>query len=942
MRDENLAMTSINFEILRENWPSLADFGAYAEKYLYTDPQSAVIKLRCLIETLIPSLYRKLDLEYNSQWDLYSALKNEQFQDIVDEKIMKKFHAIRINANKAIHHNKISISDTEWLLKETYDIACWVHSVYLDSSVKFQYIFKLPEKTEDRADVLEQTIKELEKIVDEQKNIQITQIQNEENDYIEKFKTKNKNISNELNLNNEEFYKRVTLEDIYADYQLNHGQQQLIGELDTFLKNPESHIFLLKGFAGTGKTFITKGFTEYLTSVGRKFILAAPTGKAAKVIKEKTKNEAHTIHKSIYSYKDLREYKVENIDGTETFKFYFELNDNTHESSTVYIIDEASMIGDKEQEGEFFRFGSGRLLTDLMKYINIDHNDHNKKIIFIGDNAQLPPIGMNFSPALNPEYLEREFNLKCSSYELTEIIRQSTNSGIVENSLRIRESIRNNIYNQLSIDLNYDDVNHIEYEEVLSQYLNSCGYKINGESIIIAHSNTVVDEYNTLIRKHFFPNHDYITAGDKIMAVANNGNHPIFIYNGDFGLVKKVDENIIKREVFVRDKINTGHTLTIKIPLWFRKVEIGFKNIEDDKSYFFECLIFENILYRDLVYKDTVFQNEINNYGWKVQDINRLEILALYVDFVNRAKEDGLKPNTNEFKQAIKADEYFNALKIKFGYALTCHKAQGSEWNNVFVNCKTHQSVLTKDYFRWLYTAITRTSKILYLMDEPHIKLTSGIKRIESIPQTIDSSVLETAPVFIENGGLFGINPQNEFLTALFNTILVIIEKENISIEDVQHNPYQEVYFFKHGEEKSRINIYYNGKQEISNISPHKQDELSSKLTLLLSSLNHKKIIIKKVNNSPDIQNFSFSEPFLEEFYESLKTVLESKGIKIIEIISHPWLEKYLFSKNDDVALFDFYYNAKKQFTQFIEQPTKSTSPELIREVNQILANELK
>ena len=261
---------------------------------------------------------------------------------------------------------------------------------------------------------------------------------------------KKSNISNELNLNNEEFYKRVTLEDIYADYQLNHGQQQLIWELDTFLKNPESHIFLLKGFAGTGTTFITKGFTEYLTSVGRKFILAAPTGKAAKVIKEKTKNEAHTIHKSIYSYKDLREYKVENIDGTETFKFYFELNDNTHESSTVYIIDEASMIGDKEQEGEFFRFGSGRLLTDLMKYINIDHNDHNKKIIFIGDNAQLPPIGMNFSPALNPEYLEREFNLKCSSYELTEIIRQSANSGIVENSLRIRESIRNNIFNQLS------------------------------------------------------------------------------------------------------------------------------------------------------------------------------------------------------------------------------------------------------------------------------------------------------------------------------------------------------------------------------------------------------------------------------------------------------------------------------------------------------------
>ena len=122
--------------------------------------------------------------------------------------------------------------------------------------------------------------------------------------------------------------------------------------------------------SGTGKTFITKGFTEYLTSIGRKFVLAAPTGKAAKVIKEKTKNEAFTIHKTIYSYKDLKEYKVENIDGTETFKFYFDLNDNTHDGNTVYIIDEASMISDKINEGEFFRFGSGRLLSDLIKYIH--------------------------------------------------------------------------------------------------------------------------------------------------------------------------------------------------------------------------------------------------------------------------------------------------------------------------------------------------------------------------------------------------------------------------------------------------------------------------------------------------------------------------------------------------------------------------------------------
>jgi hypothetical protein len=938
-------LKSINFEFLREKWPQLADFGAFSEQYLYSDPQSSIIKLRCFIEFLVPTLYRELNLEYDKQWDLFSALRNQKFQDIIDEQIVKKFHAIRIKANKAIHRNEILQSDIEWLLKETYSIACWFYSVKTNPEIEYQYDFILPIETDkNKIDVLEQTIMELNDVIQAQQdnNRQIIEPINNTNENIQWFETVNKEVANALNLNDEEINERITLEEIYADYQLNSGQQELIKELDDFLKNADSHVFLLKGYAGTGKTFITKGFTEYLTSIGRKFILAAPTGKAAKVIKEKTKNEAFTIHKSIYSYKDLKEYKVENIDGTETFKFYFDLNDNTHDGNTVYIIDEASMVSDIVQEGEFFRFGSGRLLSDLMKYIHIDHNDHDKKIIFIGDTAQLPPIGMNFSPALNLVYLEKEFNLKCNSYELTEIMRQSVDSGIVENSLTIRESIRRNTFNQLDINLNFEDTQHVEREELMGKYLDSCGYKINGESIIIAHSNAVVDEYNSHVRKHFFPNQEYITAGDKVMAVANNGNQAIFIYNGDFGLIRKVDDNIIKREVFVREKINEELTITTKVPLWFRRVEIGFKNI-DGKSYFFECLIFENILYRGLVYNDTYFLNEINKYKLKSRDINRLETVALYVDFVNRAREKGLSPNTEEFKQAIKSDDYFNSLKIKFGYALTCHKAQGSEWNNVFVNCKTHQNVLTKDYFRWFYTAITRTSKKLYLFDEPHIKPTSGMTRIGSIfDENVNDTIKESDVVSDDVSNLFGISPTNSFLVTLLKSVSENVKTENITIVDIQHNQYQEAYFFTDGQERCRINIYYNGKYEISNISPQNQDELSNKIISLLVSLNHKKIIVKPVNTVADTMNFNFSEPFLEEFYESLKKILEPQDIKIVEISSHPWLEKYLFTKNNDMATFDFYYNGKKQFTRFAEQPNKSTSVEFIRELNEILSNELK
>ncbi len=911
-------MKSLNFEMLRDNWSELSDFGAYAEKYLYSDPQSSVVKLRCFIESLVPTIYQKLSLSYDAQWDLYSALKNQEFQDIIDKQILKKFHAIRIKANKAIHNNTISLSDTKWLLKETHFIACWFYGIYTNSDVKDLQQFILPAETLEKINLLELTVKELEKTIEYQKekNSQIIHVENERNENLQWFEAKNKKVANALNLNDEEINKRITLEEIYADYQLNSGQQELIKELGNFLKNPDSHIFLLKGYAGTGKTFITKGFTEYLTSIGRKFVLAAPTGKAAKVIKEKTKNEAFTIHKTIYSYKDLKEYKVENIDGTETFKFYFDLNDNTHDGNTVYIIDEASMISDKINEGEFFRFGSGRLLSDLIKYIHFDHNDHDKKIIFIGDTAQLPPIGMNFSPALDSVYIEKEFNLKCNSYELTEIMRQSVDSGIVENSLAIRESIRRNTYNQLDINLNFEDTQHVEHENLLGQYLDSCGYKINGDSIIIAHSNTVVDEYNSQIRKHFFPNQDFITVGDKVMAIANNGSQEIFIYNGDFGLIRKVDENIIKREAIIREKINEQLTITTRVPLWFRKVEIGFRKIEDNKPHFLNCLIFENILYRDIVYKDTNFRAEINKYDLKIQDINRLETVALYVDFVNRSREKGLNPNTDEFKQAIKSDEYFNSLKLKFGYALTCHKAQGSEWNNVFVNCHTHENILTKGYFRWLYTAITRSSKKLYLMDEPHVTMIGGFKNIQPLTEeTANTGISENTITFIEE------------------KVKRVCEALGVDILDIQHHRYLELYTFKRNDAIQRVQIHYNGKNKITRVICVDNDVLLALMDELKKSLLN--VIVYEEQDNKN-QEFTFTEEFLKEFYNVLQERISTREILIIDIRHMSYCERYTFKKEENVAVIDFWYNGNKQFRR-APQPQQNFSVELVNEIYEAL-----
>ena len=342
------------------------------------------------------------------------------------------------------------------------------------------------------------------------------------------------------------------------NYNLTENQKELVLRLDDFLSS-SFPTFILKGYAGTGKTFMMKGLTDFLSESKRSFRIAAPTGRAAKVISQKTKHKAYTIHKTIYSSKDLKEFKTKDEDGTETFKFYYDLRNNEDPANTIYIIDEASMLSNVYSEGEFFRFGSGYLFKDLIKHINFDNNDHNKKIIFIGDNAQLPPVNMNFSPALDSQYLLENFNLESSEFELTEIVRQKANSGILHNATKIRESLKSNLFNQIEIETNFKDIYKTKHEELLSKYLQACNNAIDDETIIVAYSNSSVKEYNDFVRNHFFPNQNSITVGDKVILVSNNYNYPqMELLNGDFGFVKEVDRK--------STRLNSSHTDISRMP----------------------------------------------------------------------------------------------------------------------------------------------------------------------------------------------------------------------------------------------------------------------------------------------------------------------------------------------------------------------------------------
>ena len=705
----------------------------------------------------------------------------------------------------------------------------------------------------------------------------------------------------------------MTLRETFATYNLTSRQNSLIDELEIFLAD-NSTCFLLKGYAGTGKTFMMKGVTDCLSANKRTFKIAAPTGRAAKVISQKTKHKAYTIHKSIYSSKDLKEFKVKDEDGTETFKFYYDLKNNEDPTNTVYIIDESSMLSNVYSEGEFFRFGSGYLLKDLIAYINFDNNDHNKKIIFIGDNAQLPPVNMNFSPALDSKYLKENCNLESKEFELTEVVRQKADSGILHNATKIRESLKANLFNQLDIETNFKDINKTQHEELLLKYLQACNNTIDDETIIVAYSNSSVKEYNDFVRNHFFPNQQFLTVGDKVILVSNNYNHQkMELLNGDFGFVKQVSPINESRVIKLKRKNRVEKTVEIDVRLTFRNTVIAFTD-EEQKKQDIECKIIENLLYS-------------HN-----RDLSSDELKAIYIDF--KIRNQKLRAGTKEFKDALRADPYFNSLRIKFGYAVTCHKAQGGEWKNTFLNCKTSMGYFNSSYFRWLYTGITRAKENLFTLDEPHFKIGSNLQppRIENIAPRQDIIVLSDEILEMEIP--FELPNETPFLRHIFLAINDILKDANLKISSIRHTNNLEHYTFSQGNENVIFKIHYNNQNKITSIEkPTNSNSFSDGIHSALTQLENKAIILpeeESAESETEIQ-FEFGKPFLREFYESIKNKIESSNFHISVIEHKDFHEIYEIKKNGFIATYKFWYDRRSIFkkTEIIQTRTTGLTDEI-------------
>lgn len=658
---------------------------------------------------------------------------------------------------------------------------------------------------------------------------------------------------------------------------LSDDQNNALSKIESFLTSP-TNCFLLKGYAGTGKTFLMQGLVKYFTSVGRQFTLMAPTGRAAMVIGDKTKTDAYTVHKSIYNLDELE-------DDDHTFKFRYKLNLNEDSVNTVYILDESSMISDVYNEDEFFLFGSGYLLKDLFSFVDFKYRT-DAKIIFIGDNAQLPPVGMNFSPALDKEYLSKNYQVTTDEFEMKQIQRQQDGSGILTIATALRTCLETNEFNRFEIG-NFPDTSTHTSEDFDTVYFQTVNNQISENTIVITHSNKQAHDYNLAIRQRFFPNQIDVQSGDILINTKNNYNYVVDFYNGQFLKVVEVSQ-IPEPPKTIRFYKRGGEKA--KVTFVFRDIIAELTDVKGQKHQV-NCKIIDNFLKGDL---PRLTQNEQQ---------------ALYVDFKNR--HPNLRPRTKEFKEAIRADKYFNAMQIKYGYAITCHKAQGGEWENAFVNFQVYMRILSRGFFRWAYTGITRAKKNLFAVNAQHYSPLSEfiVHPTATIAKAPANQFYIPTDFFERQTPLEFAQP---FLKAKYVELTEKLKDQEIEIS-VSHQQYVERYYFMRGDKSVTIDLNYGAAG------------FTGRTTLLNTSDQEFAQFIRQRITEPLIFEFAYNpeKEFQKELFDLLKGETTEEEIPITNISNENYCDRYFLKTDANCAYLDCIYNGQGIYSTFKPYSTK-------------------
>ena len=429
--------------------------------------------------------------------------------------------------------------------------------------------------------------------------------------------------------------------------------------------------FILRGYAGTGKTSVMSAVIRALKKLNQPCILLAPTGRAAKVLSRYSGEQAYTIHKQIYRQNQL---------GVEAFS----LSDNLHRN-TLFIVDEASMLPANRDNTTF---GSGCLLDDLVRYV---YNEKGCSLLLLGDDAQLPPVGSTASPALDAEYMQHSYQLSVVCYQLTQVARQALDSGILSEATRIRERITkvrqwSRIDSTQPVHSNNRDIIRLKGEEVIESLENSWREVGPEETLIIARSNKMTNLYNGGVRARVLYKEEDLSNGDRIMVTKNN-----YFWAKEYEDL----EFIANGDMFEIQRLTNRHEL-----YGFQFATASLRSV--DYNWEIEALVWIDTLMTDSPEANYTLQREL---------------------FSRIAEDYPEIRNKKELIKKIYESPYYNALQIRFAYCVTCHKAQGGQWKHVYIDSGFSEEWINgltetekQEYLRWLYTAVTRATEKIYLL----------------------------------------------------------------------------------------------------------------------------------------------------------------------------------------------------------------------------------
>lgn len=702
---------------------------------------------------------------------------------------------------------------------------------------------------------------------------------------------------------------------------LNSQQLAALSKIQAFLHNEKLDVFILRGSAGTGKTTLIAKLVQHLEEIKYSYAVLAPTGRAARIIGAKIKQttglhiDGSTVHRVLYQLDDIMSNDSEVLSESDpALRFYYPLK--TDESAAnLLIIDESSMIGDKENVADFIQFGSGRLLKDIIEFCRMARlnrsNDHLTKILFVGDAAQLPPVGEDFSPALSEQYLLQTYNIKSEFFDLTQVMRQAADSKILDEATKIRNSIINEKFNNFDLSINNQDIFSYSQDRSLDWMVESL--KERKSSIAITYSNAAALGYNRSIRENLYGSADCaMQVGDILLVNKNASLHSLS--NGDLVKVLEVGSGEVRTITLKVKNESNGQITNQLVNLSFREATVAYRSIIGNIQV--SCFILENLL------------NSPN------RDLSPLEIRALYVDFLIRNPE--AKKSSERKKELLKKDPYFNALQVKYGYAVTCHKAQGGEWQSVLVDFYGFKGMQNKGFFQWAYTAITRASESLIVLNQPKFTALSTINwgcfannlevgQNETVlnSPTQDSSKIDK----IRESYPSTVIPQP--LEAVHSALVESWHKMGFAVVHLEHLQYCERYTLLCKDRNIQVQYYYNAKFQISRYEIVANQQIDKVLSERILSAFDNISTLKKNNDGQ----------FIEDFLQMLDLILDNSPIKKVSFRVMPYRLRILFSDNSRQGEIDFNFNGKQNWTTVQEVGGIGATKGLFQEIAILMKN---